>query len=61
MCSTIALLFKQRLAEIKDRYPTLIAEVRGEGLLIGLRMLVPAGELVDATRAENMLTVGAGR
>ena len=56
----IALLFKQRLAEIKDRYPALIAEVRGEGLLIGLRMLVPAGELVDATRAENMLTVGAG-
>jgi len=56
----VALLFKQRLAEIKDRYPTLIAEVRGEGLLIGLRMLVPATELVDATRAENMLTVGAG-
>ena len=56
----IGLLLKQRLAEIKDRYPALIAEVRGEGLLIGLRMLVPAGELVDATRAEHMLTVGAG-
>ncbi|MGA8951285.1 MAG: aspartate aminotransferase family protein [Xanthobacteraceae bacterium] len=56
----VALLFKQRLAEIKDRYPALVAEVRGEGLLVGLRMLVPAGELVDATRAENMLTVGAG-
>ena len=56
----IGILFKQRLAEIKDRYPALIAEVRGEGLLIGLRMLVPAGELVDATRAEHMLTVGAG-
>jgi acetylornithine/N-succinyldiaminopimelate aminotransferase len=55
-----ALVFKQRLAEIKDRYPSLIAEVRGEGLLVGLRMLVPAGELVDATRAEKMLTVGAG-
>ncbi len=56
----IALVFKQRLAEIKYRYPSLVAEVRGEGLLVGLRMLVPAGELVDATRAENMLTVGAG-
>jgi acetylornithine/N-succinyldiaminopimelate aminotransferase len=56
----IGILFKQRLAEIKDRYPALIAEVRGEGLLVGLRMLVPASELVDATRAENMLTVGAG-
>jgi acetylornithine/N-succinyldiaminopimelate aminotransferase len=55
-----ALLFKQRLAEIKDRYPALIAEVRGEGLLIGLRAHVPAGELVDALRAEKMLTVSAG-
>jgi acetylornithine/N-succinyldiaminopimelate aminotransferase len=56
----IALLFKQRLAEIKDRYPALIDEVRGEGLLVGLRALVPAGELVDALRAENVLAVGAG-
>ena len=56
----VGILFKQRLAEIKDRYPSLIAEIRGEGLLVGLRMLVPAGELVDATRAEHMLTVGAG-
>ena len=56
----MSLLFKQRLAEIKDRYPSLIGEVRGEGLLIGLRARVPAGELVDALRAEKMLTVAAG-
>jgi len=56
----VGLLLKQRLAEIKDRYPSLIAEVRGEGLLIGLRALVPAGELVDALRAEKMITVAAG-
>ena len=56
----IGILLKQRLAEIKDRYPALIAEVRGEGRLVGLRMHIPAAELVDATRAENMLTVGAG-
>jgi acetylornithine/N-succinyldiaminopimelate aminotransferase len=54
------LFFKQRLAEIKDRYPTVIAEVRGEGLLIGVRAAVPAGELVDALRAEKMITVAAG-
>jgi acetylornithine/N-succinyldiaminopimelate aminotransferase len=56
----ITLLFKQRLAEIKDRYPTVIAEVRGEGLLIGLRSVIPNGELVDALRAEKLLTVAAG-
>ena len=37
----IALLFKQRLAEIKDRYPSVIAEVRGEGLLIGVQARGP--------------------
>ena len=54
------LLLKQRLAQIKDSYPSLIAEVRGEGLLIGLRAVVPAGELVDALRAEKMITVPSG-
>ena len=55
-----ALRFKQRLAEIKDRHPSVIAEVRGEGLLIGVRALVPAGELVDALRAEKMIAVSSG-
>jgi acetylornithine/N-succinyldiaminopimelate aminotransferase len=55
-----ALLLKQRLAELKDRYPTVIAEVRGEGLLMGLRAVMPASELVDELRAEKMITVGAG-
>jgi acetylornithine/N-succinyldiaminopimelate aminotransferase len=54
------LLFKQRLAEIKDRHPAVIAEVRGEGFLIGLRALVPAAELVGALRGEHVLSVAAG-
>jgi acetylornithine/N-succinyldiaminopimelate aminotransferase len=56
----VALLLKQKLAAIKDRYPSVIAEMRGEGLLVGLRAVVPAGELVDALRAEKMITVAAG-
>jgi acetylornithine/N-succinyldiaminopimelate aminotransferase len=56
----IALLFKQRLAEIKDRHPGVIAEVRGEGLLLGLRAVVPSANLVDELRAEKLLTVAAG-
>jgi acetylornithine/N-succinyldiaminopimelate aminotransferase len=54
------LFFKQRLAEIKDRYPTVISEVRGEGLLVGVRVGQPAGDLVDALRAEKMIAVAAG-
>ena len=56
----VSLLLKQKLAAVKDRYPTLIAEVRGEGLLVGLRMLVPSADLVDELRAEKMITVAAG-
>jgi acetylornithine/N-succinyldiaminopimelate aminotransferase len=54
------LFFKQRLAEVKDLYPSVISEVRGEGLLVGVRAGVPAGELVDALRAEKMIAVAAG-
>ena len=55
-----AINLRQRLAEITDRHPTVVAEVRGEGLLVGLRALVPNVELVDALRAEGLLTVAAG-
>ena len=56
----VALVLKQKLAEVKDRYPTVIAEVRGEGLLVGLRAVVPSGELVNELRNEKMITVAAG-
>ena len=54
------LLFKQRLAELKDRHASVLAEVRGEGLLIGLRMVPPACEMVEELRNEEMVTVAAG-
>jgi acetylornithine/N-succinyldiaminopimelate aminotransferase len=55
-----SILLRQRLAELQDRYPGVIAEVRGEGLLLGLRAVVPNAELVDALRAEQLLTIAAG-
>jgi acetylornithine/N-succinyldiaminopimelate aminotransferase len=55
-----ALLLKQRLAEMKDRHPSVISEIRGEGLLIGLLAGVPNGIFVDALRAEKLLSVAAG-
>ena len=56
----LSLLLKQRLAEIQDQYCDIIAEVRGQGLLIGLRTVTPSGDLVDELRAEKMIAVGAG-
>jgi acetylornithine/N-succinyldiaminopimelate aminotransferase len=55
-----AILFKQRLAEITDRHPAVIREVRGEGLLLGLAAACPNDELVGALRAEKLLAVAAG-
>ncbi|HEY4863132.1 MAG TPA: aminotransferase class III-fold pyridoxal phosphate-dependent enzyme, partial [Xanthobacteraceae bacterium] len=54
------LLIKQRLAELRDRHAAVIAEVRGEGLLIGLRAIVPQGDLIAAAREEGLLTAAAG-
>ena len=56
----MSLLLKQKLASVVDRHPDVVAEVRGEGLLIGVRAVVPAGDLINALRDEKLLTVAAG-
>ncbi|MFG1425184.1 aspartate aminotransferase family protein [Roseixanthobacter glucoisosaccharinicivorans] len=53
-------LLVRTLNEIKDRHPAVIAEVRGEGLLLGVRAQGPAAELVLALRDEGLLAPGAG-
>jgi len=56
----MSLLLKQKLASVVDRHPEVLAEVRGEGLLIGLKAVVPSGDLVNALRDHKLLAVGAG-
>jgi acetylornithine/N-succinyldiaminopimelate aminotransferase len=56
----MSLLIKQKLASVVDRYPAVLSEVRGEGLLVGVKAVVPSGDLVAALRGERLLTVGAG-
>jgi acetylornithine/N-succinyldiaminopimelate aminotransferase len=56
----MSLLLKQKLASVVDRHPDVLAEVRGEGLLIGLKAVVPSADLVNALREQKLLTVGAG-
>jgi acetylornithine/N-succinyldiaminopimelate aminotransferase len=56
----MSLLLKQKLASVVDRYPAVLSEVRGEGLLVGVKAVVPSGDLVNALRNEKLLTVGAG-
>ena len=56
----MSLLLKQKLASVVDRYPSVLSEVRGEGLLIGVKAVVPSADLVAALREQKLLTVGAG-
>jgi acetylornithine/N-succinyldiaminopimelate aminotransferase len=56
----MSLLLKQKLASVVDRYPAVLSEVRGEGLLVGVKAVVPSGDLVNALRDQKLLTVGAG-
>ncbi|MFG1263817.1 aspartate aminotransferase family protein [Xanthobacter aminoxidans] len=51
--------FQQRLAELRDTHSAVIAEVRGQGLLLGIKAAVPAPELIAALREEGMLVPGA--
>ena len=52
--------FKQGLSGIVDRYPDVFADVRGQGLLAGLKCVVPNGEVMSRLREHNVLTVVAG-
>lgn len=56
----MALLLKQRLAELVDRHPGVLDDVRGVGLLAGVRSVVPNGDLVAAARAQKLLSIPAG-
>ena len=56
----VGLLLKQRLAELKDRYPGVIAEIRGEGLMTGLRLGVPNTDFAAAARDARLLVIPAG-
>ena len=54
------LKLKQRLAALKDGHTAIIEEVRGQGLMLGLKCKVPNQDVVRALREQHMLTVVAG-
>ena len=56
----VALVFRQGLAALKDRFPEIIEDVRGEGLMLGIKSKIPVAELLAAVRAEKLLGVPAG-
>lgn len=55
-----ALLMKQGLASIADEFPEVIGEIRGQGLLLGVKCKVPNATFNAALRNEKLLAVPAG-
>ena len=54
------LVLRQRLAALKDAHPEIIAEIRGEGMMLGIRTHVLNSDFAVAARAEHMLVIPAG-
>ncbi|APH73436.1 aspartate aminotransferase family protein [Aquibium oceanicum] len=55
-----SLLFKQGLAAIADEYPSVIEEIRGVGLILGIKCRIPNAGVNMAFREEKLLTVPGG-
>ncbi|MGH6864705.1 MAG: aspartate aminotransferase family protein [Methyloceanibacter sp.] len=56
----MGLRLKQRLAAIAEEHGDVIAEVRGQGLMVGLKCRVENAKLIAALRDRRMLSVPAG-
>ena len=55
----IARLLWHRLVDLVRRHPGVFAEVRGAGLMLGLRCVPPNGEIIAELRDRGLLTVPA--
>ena len=51
--------FDQHLNEIKNKYPKIIGEIRGIGLIKGLKVLVDSAEFIKKLMQHKLLTVKA--
>lgn len=51
---------QQRLRRLVSRYPGVIAAVRGKGLMLGLKCVVPNRELIVRLQQHGLLTIPAG-
>ncbi|TAL81817.1 MAG: aspartate aminotransferase family protein [Beijerinckiaceae bacterium] len=52
-------LLKDGLQKLQGRYPDVVAEIRGEGLLLGIKTHVPVAEFVAAAIREKIIVIPA--
>ena len=57
---TVGNYMRQQLAGLISEHPSVFEELRGQGLMLGLKMRVPNTDFVAAARKHGLLIVGAG-
>jgi acetylornithine/N-succinyldiaminopimelate aminotransferase len=55
-----AIYLKQRLAQLKDEHPKVIEDIRGEGLMMGIKCKIPNTSFQAAALKQKLLVIGAG-
>jgi len=53
-------LFRKHFARLQKRFPSVISEVRGEGLILGLQLSQDPAPLVTAARERGLLVITCG-
>lgn len=57
---TVAGYFTQQLNGLKDRFPDVIVDIRGKGLLIGIKVVPNNREFMVMARDQHLLIAGGG-
>ena len=53
-------MLRDRLETVAKKHPSVIAEVRGAGLMLGLKSVKPNADVIGALQANGLLTIPAG-
>jgi acetylornithine/N-succinyldiaminopimelate aminotransferase len=56
----VAGYFNQQLTGLKDRFPDVVVDIRGKGLLIGIKLATPNREFMQHARDRHLLIAGGG-
>ena len=60
LSSSVSGYLNQQLAGLKDRFGDIIVDVRGKGLLIGVKLVPNNREFMQMARDEHLLVAGGG-
>jgi len=56
----VAGYLNQQLSGLKDRFPDVVLDIRGKGLLIGVKLATPNREFMQHARDNHLLIAGGG-